>query len=126
MNSEREQVQQAKEYSDRGEAFEGEGNYEFAGKCYTKVAMIMKELQKNTKKPEMAQIMSEKVKKYESLAAEMLVKEQEKSKKVKKVELSKFGFPETKKNIALTNNNPTVKQKVHTTHNQPMKKMKKG
>ena len=47
--------------------------------------MMMKELQKNSKKPEMAQILSEKVKKYESLEAEMLVKNEEKKIKVKKV-----------------------------------------
>lgn len=51
MNSEREQLQHAKELSERGDNYEAEGNYDFASNCYTKVAIIMKELHKNSKKP---------------------------------------------------------------------------
>ena len=62
----------------------------------------------------MIETIKNKIKKYEGLAAEMLVKNVEKDKKAK-VAVSKFGFPETK---------PTVQRVIspqtnpRTTHNR--------
>ena len=86
-----EELKQAAEFSKRAEAYEKEGNFEFAKKCYLKIALLLTEASKKAKTKESSEQVLDKIKKYTDLANAMQEKENNKHKMVPM--RSTFPFP---------------------------------
>ena len=79
MNTVKEELQLAKKYSEKGDQYCSQDRYYEASELYKKVLKIMTTVIKNINSPETIQVIKGKIKKYEELIAEMLVKETQKN-----------------------------------------------